>query len=175
MFISVILFASFALSPVQLQATSILAIVPSTDKEYSVIFQVCAEDTIMRAPEVKLSSDLEEKNIRISQEIKPNTCRQTSAFIKATDSETINIEKVDKKKLNILINEVDEKMQTIRSEISDKSAEILKLVTEISENKSPNPEINKKINDLNLEISKLRQDLNENKNERDRLRDLLFG
>lgn len=164
---------AFSLSPVQLQTTSIMAIVPSTDKEYSVIFQVCAGDIIMRAPEVKLTSDTEEKTVRISQEILPNSCRQTSALIKAFDSNTIKIEKIDKKNTNLKINDVDEAIRKIRSEISSKSEEILDLVSQLSKNESSNQTINKKIYDLNLEISKLRIDLQEKKIERENLLILL--
>lgn len=168
LFVSIILFVVIGLSPVQFQTTSIMAIIPSADKDFSVIFQVCAGDTIMRAPEVKISSDIEEKNVRISQEIQPNSCRQTSAFIKATDSSTIAMEKIDKKNLNIMISNIEKDIAKIQSEISDKNAQILDLVDQYSKSES-NQVLNKKVNDLTVEISKLKKDLQGKKIERDRL------
>ena len=175
MFISVILFVAFGLSPAQLQSTTIMAIVPSSEKNHSVVFQVCAGDTIMRAPEVKLSSDIEEKNVRLRQEIKPNSCLPSAAFIKATDSNTIKIEKVDKKNINIMITDVDKDIVKIQTKIADKSSQILELVTEIQKNNSTNPTLNKKVNNLNSEISDLRKDLQEKRLERERLFALLKG
>jgi len=85
----------------------------------------------------------------------------------------IKIEKIDKKNTNLKINDVDEEIRKIRSEISSKSEEILDLVSQLSKNESSNQTINKKIYDLNLEISKLRIDLQEKKIERENLLILL--
>ncbi len=175
LFGAVILLVTISLSPVQLQTTSIMAIVPSTENTHSVIFQVCAGDTIMRAPEVRISSDTEVKTVKLSKEILPESCRQTSAIIKATDSKTIKMEKVDKKNINIMITEVDEKILNIQSEITKKNAELEELIARIPEDKSPSHSVNAKINNIAVEISKLRNQLHDVKMEREKLLVFLKG
>ena len=173
MLVAVILFASTGLSPVKTQTTAIMAIIPSTSNTHSIVFQVCAEDIIMRDPEVKITSDIENKKVKLSKEIQPNTCRQTSATIQASDVNSIQLEKIDKSKLNTSITQVEEKILKIRSEISSKNSEIEQLVKKIPEDRSDNSETNRKINSLTVDISKLRNDLKEQMSEQERLKNQL--
>lgn len=175
LFGSIILFVVLGLSPVFKQTTSIMAIVPATENNHSVVFRVCAEETIMRSPEVKISSDIEEKNIRLSQEIQPNTCRQTASTIKASDPSTINLKKVDKTDLNKMVTEAENKVLKIRSEISDKNAELEKIVATIPEDRPAQITINQKVNTITLELVQLRKELQEAKNDYDRVLALLKG
>ena len=173
LFIAVILFATFGLNPVKIQSTSIMAIIPSTSNTHNIVFQVCAEDTIMRDPEVKITSDIENKKIKLSKEILPNSCRQTSAQIQASNITSIKLEKIDKSQINQKINLVDEKILQIRSEIFEKNSEIENLVTQISEGSSIESKTKQRINALTNELSLLRQELKIEMNELEQLRNQL--
>lgn len=173
MLIAAILVASMGLNPVKTQTTAIMAIVPSASNTHSVVFQVCAEDIIMRDPEVKITSDIENKKVKLSKEIQPNTCRQTSATIQASDVNSIKLEKIDKSKINSSITAVEERILKIRSEISSKNSEIEQLAKQISEDRASNSVTNQKINSLTVEISKLRNDLKQEMLEHEQLKNLL--
>ena len=158
------------------QRTQIIAKVPSTLGNYSVVFQVCAQDIIMRAPEVILSSDSEVKNVKLNKVIDANTCKTTAALIKALDDKTIKIKKVDKSKLNSMITTAENRLSTIKSKISDKNDELQTTLESLPGGSSPLKSENvKKINDITTALSELRKELKDARAEYYRLLYVLRG
>ena len=167
LFASVILFIVLGIPSVVEKTTSIMAIVPSNDEYHSVVFQVCADDIIMRSPAVTIFSDLEIKQVRLSQEIKPNTCMQTAALVKASHSSTISLVKQDKSELNKKVTEAENKIIHIRSEIFEINSQIKNTIDSSSHNEKEQTIINQKINGLTMQLASLRKELQEAKNEYD--------
>ena len=166
---SILIVSGFGLSSVSAQTsqkTQIIVKVPTTLGNYSVVFQVCAQDTVMRAPEVILSSDSATKNVKLNKVIEPNTCKTTSTLIKAMDAKTIQIKKVDKSKLNTMITAAENKLAKIKSNISDKNSELEVILDALPGGNNPmKPENMKKINDVTMKLSELRKELKDAKSD----------
>ena len=177
---SILLLSGFGLSSSAHAATgstsTIIAKVPSTLNNYSVIFKVCAGDQTMRAPEVILSSDSQVKNVKMNKAIASNTCKTTSSMIKALDSSTIKIKKVDKSKINTMINAAEKNLSKIKSEISAKNIELEELLLTLPGGNTPTkPSDVKKLHDITTELSELRKELKDARSEYYRLLYVIRG
>ena len=149
---------------------SILAKIPSgLENKYSVIFQVCADDTIMRAPEVVISSDSAIKNVKLNKVISPNTCRTTASVVDAMDANTIKVKKVDKTVLNKMITSAEKNLAKIKAEISKTNDDLNSLLDTIPGNVPTKSENIKKVNDMATKLSELRKNLQDARQEYYRL------
>ena len=177
---SILLISGFGLSSVSAQTSSsqtgIKTKVPtSLENKYSVIFQVCATNNTMRAPEVIMSSDSEVKRISLNKSITANTCTTTATTIMANDANTIKIKKVDKSKINTMITVAENKLIKAKSEISKKNAELGELLASIPNN-TPTQSTNiQKINEISTKLTELRKELNDARTEYYRLMYILRG
>ncbi|NNM02875.1 MAG: hypothetical protein HKP26_04825 [Nitrosopumilus sp.] len=61
-------------------------------KLYNVVFEACSGNDVLRAPEVRISSDNEEKTIKIAERIIANSCQMSAGKINALDSSSITTE-----------------------------------------------------------------------------------
>ena len=177
---SILLVSGFGLSSSAHAATgstsTIVAKVPSTLNNHSVIFKVCAGDQVMRAPEVIIRSDSAVKNVKLNKVISANTCKTTATTIQAFDADTIKIKKVDKSKINTMITAAERKLANIKSEISATNIELEELLASLPGGNNPIKPANvKKINDLTTELSDLRKQLKDARSDYYRLLYVIRG
>lgn len=125
--------------------------------EYLHIFEVCAKEKTIRAPEVLIKSDSEVKNIKLAQKIMANECYTNSAKIKAGDPNSVSTTLSNKgfvtdelSKLEGKVKEIQQKIATAKMTLS----EITKNPTNLGN------ESKRKISETTDEIVKLREDLN---------------
>ncbi|QLH03337.1 hypothetical protein C5F47_07145 [Nitrosopumilus cobalaminigenes] len=165
---SILLISGFGLSSASAQTsknTEIKLITSSSLGTHSVVFQVCAKDIIMRSPEVIITSDSQVKTVKLNKALYSNTCKITSSTIKAFDKDTIQLKKVDKSKINSMINEAEKRLIKIKSEISNTNTELEKIISSIEGNDPTKRENIAKINDLSEKLTELRKDLKDSRNE----------
>ena len=178
---AILLTSGFGLSSAHAQlgkssSTEIKLVTSSSLGNHSVIFQVCANDYAMRAPEVIITSDSQVKSVKLNKEIGANTCKVTSTTIKAFDKNSIQIKKVDKSKINLMIGDAEKRLTNIKSKISDKNTQLEEAyLTLQSANTSAKPASLKKINDVTSELVDLRRDLQDARAEYYRLLYVLRG
>lgn len=177
----ILLTSGFGLSSVHAQlsksnATEIKLITSSSLGNHSVIFQVCANDYTMRAPEVIITSDSQVKLVKLNKEIAANTCKVTSTIIKAFDKNSIQLKKVDKSKINLMISDAEKRLTNIKSKISDKNTQLEDAYLAFQGLSSSAKPVNmKKINDVTSELVELRRDLQDARTEYYRLLYVLRG
>ena len=174
---SILLMSGFGLSSASAQTNSkasIKATLPTNiDNKYSVIFQVCAGDTAMRAPEVVISSDSAVKSVKLNKGISANSCHTTGTTIDALDEKTIKIKKIDKKRLNLMIASAEKKLSQIKAEISVTNDELQKIV--LPGNTPLAQETKTKLNEISGKLVELRKELKDTRSEYYRLLYVLRG
>ena len=125
-------------------------------KLYNVIFEACAGNNALRVPEVKITSDYEEKTIKIAEKIAANYCQMSTAKINAEDTKTVTLEIANRSDISTKIADLDKLIETLSTEQRIYQVELNKLVTQ-----SQKPaDYEQKINDLSNLIIKLRNDIN---------------
>ena len=176
---TILLTSGFGLSSAHAQTNSQISIkakVPSTlDNKYSVIFQVCAGNNIMRAPQVVISSDSEVRDVKLNKTIAKDTCKTTATTIKALDPNTIKIKKVDKSKINTMITAAEKKLAKVKAEISATNDELAELAGTIPGNSPLAKEQIKKVNDITSKLVELRKELKDARSEYYRLLYVIRG
>ena len=116
----------------------------------------------MRAPEVIITSDSQVKKVQLNKMIASDTCKTTSATIKALDSDTIHVKKVDKSNINKMIASKEKRLVNIKNEISIQNDNLTALLESLPGGSNEmKPENIKKVNDLTTKLSELRADLKE--------------
>jgi len=131
--------------------------------DYVHVFEVCAKDKTIRAPEVLMTSDSESKKVKLAQKIMADKCYTSSAKIKATDPASITASLTNKGMISDKITEIETKVKDIQQKLS-----VLKksLPEEAKQGSAALDEDGKKkISSTATEISKLRKDLNQTKGE----------
>jgi hypothetical protein len=126
---------------------------------YNVVFEACAGKDIVRIPEVKVTSDREEKTIRVSERIIANSCQMSTAKINAIDAKSITTEIVNRSDISINITELEKKIDTLSEEQSKYQLELNKLAIQ-----SEKPEgYEQKIAELSGKIIQLRSEIRDAK------------
>lgn len=118
---------------------------------YNYVFQVCAYDKVVRAPEVLVSSDSEVKNIKLANKISSNTCTTTSTSIKASEPNSIKAILLNKGGVTEKINSLESKANELKQQIDSEKLKLDQLIkTQASSSE---------INQATLKITELRKDL----------------
>lgn len=125
-------------------------------RQYDVIFEACTGNQVLRAPEVKATSDSGEKVIRISERIIANSCQMSALKINAQDTKSIKLEIANRSDISAKIVELDKMIETLSVEQRTYQVELNHLVTQ-----SDKPaDYEQKIRDLSNKIIQLRNDIN---------------
>jgi len=126
--------------------------------EYVHVFEVCAKDKTIRAPEVLVTSDSEAKTVKLAQKIMSDKCYTSSAKIKATDPKSISATLTNKgaisdklTELEANIADIQQKLAILKKPLSDVTKQDAAMLSE---------DVKKKTTDTTNEISKLRAELN---------------
>ncbi|QLH06024.1 hypothetical protein [Nitrosopumilus ureiphilus] len=128
-------------------------------KLYNVVFEACTGNDVLRAPEVKVTSDNEEKVIRIAEKIIANSCQMSTVKINAKDTKSITLEIANRSDISAKIVELDKMIETLSAEQRTLQVELNKLVVQ-----SEKPVgYEQKVTDLSNKIIKLRNEINDAK------------
>lgn len=95
---------------------------------YNVVFEACTGNEVLRAPEVRITSDSEEKTVRVSERIIANTCLMSTAKINAKDVGSISLEIANRSDISIKITELEKKLDSLVEEQSKHQSELNNLV-----------------------------------------------
>ncbi len=128
-------------------------------KLYNVVFEACSGNDVLRAPEVRIKSDNEEKVIRIAEKISPNSCQMSAVKINAVDTKTITLEIANRSDLSAKIVELEKQIEALVDEQSSYQMELNKLVVQ-----SDKPvDYEQKVSELSAKIIKLRDQIRDAK------------
>ncbi|MGY5149289.1 MAG: hypothetical protein ACW9W3_04425 [Candidatus Nitrosopumilus sp. bin_68KS] len=128
-------------------------------KLYNVVFEACSGNDVLRAPEVRIKSDNEEKVIRIAEKIIPNSCQMSAVKINAVDTKTITLEIANRSDLSAKIVELEKQIEALVGEQSSYQMELNKLVVQ-----SDKPvDYEQKVSELSAKIIKLRDQIRDAK------------
>ncbi|NND87532.1 MAG: hypothetical protein HKM23_09500 [Nitrosopumilus sp.] len=162
---------SFTGVPLKDTSTSIMSIsrqtVGNTDspdttsglKLYNVVFEACAGNEVVRAPEVKITSDTEEKIIRVSERIIANSCQMSAGKINTVDINSIKLELANRSDISAKITQLEKNIEMLLDEQSTYQIQLNKLVV-----KSERPaDFEQKVTEWSTKIIKLRNDIRDAK------------
>ncbi len=128
-------------------------------KLYNVVFEACAGKETVRAPEVKVTSDSEEKTVRVSEKIIPNSCQMSTAKINAVDTKSITIELANRADISEKISNLEKNIEMLLDEQSTYQIQLNKLVVQ-----SDKPaDFEQKVTELSNKIIKLRNEIRDAK------------
>ena len=125
--------------------------------EYLHIFEVCAKEKMIRAPEVLIKSDSEVKNVKLAQKIMANECFTNSAKIKAKDPKSVSTSLSNKGFVTSELSKLEGKVKEIQQKIS--SAKMT--LSDITKNPTNlGADSKRKVSETTAQIVKLREELN---------------
>ena len=129
---------------------------------YVVVFDACAFDKTVRAPQVLVNSDSESKAIQLASMVPANTCQVNSAKIKAVDTNSIKVTLTNTggitDKITTLENKISDLLEKINQE-KKKFSEIVNLERtestkqEITTTSNMIVDLRKQINDAKAEYN----------------------
>jgi len=126
---------------------------------YNVVFEACTGKDVLRAPEVKVTSDSEEKTIRISERIIANSCQMSAVKINAKDTKSITLEIANRADISAKITDLEKKIDSLIAEQSKYQMELNKLVVQ-----SEKPaDYEQKVSELSAKIIQLRNEIRDAK------------
>ena len=126
---------------------------------YNVVFEACTGKEILRAPEVKVISDTEEKVVRVSEKIIPNTCLMSAAKINVKDISSIALEIANRSDISVKITQLEQKIDSLKDEQLQYQTELNKLI--FQSEKSADYE--QRVTELSDKIIQLRTQINDAK------------
>ena len=126
---------------------------------YNVVFEACTGKDVLRAPEVRVTSDSEEKVIRIAERIIANSCQMSTAKINANDAKSITLEIANRSDISVKITELEKKIDSLIQEQIKHQTELNKLVVQ-----SEKPaDFEQKVTELSNKIIQLRNEIRDAK------------
>jgi hypothetical protein len=96
---------------------------PAVDS-YHVVFQVCANESTIRLPEVIVSSDSETRYVKLAERIPANTCEVNAAKIKASNKETIQLQLLNKGGVTAKLTELENKVNDLTEKLNSERAKL---------------------------------------------------
>lgn len=134
--------------------TKVLMMAPEKTNYYAFAFKTCSGKSILKEPAILVSSDLEDRTIRLIQDIPESSCFITGALIKASDPNTISFTIAPTDKDLKTSVDLGQKNIQLRTELLQKSQELSKLLSE------PEPkDFDRKFIKLTEDIRDLREKL----------------
>ena len=130
---------------------------------YLQVFEVCAKDNHIQAPEILITSDSEAKTVKLAQKINAHKCQINSADIKANDPNSIAVSITNKGLITDKLTELDTKIADIQQKLSDKKKDLSEVTKQDSA--TLGDDAKKTISDTTNEITALRAELNQTKGE----------
>lgn len=122
---------------------------------HNVVFEACAGKEVLRAPEVRINSDMEEKVIKISEKIIANSCQMSTAKINAKDPNSITLSIANRSDISLKITQLENTITKLSEEQRTYQVELNKLV---SQSEKPT-DYEKKVTELSNKIIQLRNEI----------------
>ncbi len=122
---------------------------------YNYVFEACAEEKNIRAPEIVVTSDSEVKSIKLASMLKSGQCRTTSAIVKASNPSSISAQLLNKGGITKTINDMESKLADLMSQLSQEK----NLLNSKKDDPKQTSEITQRITDLKKGINSQRYDL----------------
>lgn len=135
-----------------------------TTSAYNFVFEVCAKDKTIRAPEVLITSDSQVRSIKLADKIMANSCGTSVAVLKASDPNSIQITLVNKGGITEKIASLENKVKDLQEKLN---AEKTSLKTSSQMQEKP-VDYKQKVSESTNKISELRKELNAAKEELNR-------
>ncbi len=129
---------------------------PEIITTYNYVFEACAKSSMIRSPEVLITSDSESKSILLSNNIPAKSCQISTTIIKAADTNSIKGNLVKKADLSIIVDELESKVKNLQEQLAEEKKQLSELVKQ----NPPSPDYNKKVSEKTDKIISLRNDLN---------------
>lgn len=129
---------------------------------YHVIFQVCANDLTIRLPEVIISSDSETRYVKLADRIPANTCEVNAGKIKAANTESIQLQLVNKGGVTKKLTELETKVNDLTVKLNDERSKLSSRVAQAESMSSFVPEEKRlaTIADLRTQLNDAKSELN---------------
>lgn len=128
---------------------------PNIVLTHNYVFEACAKNKSIRAPEVLITSDSETKNVILSNPIPPNSCQIGTTIMKAADTNSIKASLVKKTDISIIVGELETKVTNLKEQLAIEK----KLLSELIAQNPPPSDLNKKVSEKTDKIQKLRAEL----------------
>lgn len=126
---------------------------------YKVLFEVCAKDTPIRAPEIILASQTATSYVKLATKIPANTCEINTGIVAALKPETIEITLVNEGGITQKITQLENKVSDLKQKLESEKAKLASRIQEGNKEKQ---------NERIESISKMRTDLNQARDELNR-------
>lgn len=134
---------------------------------YNVVFDACVGKDGIKLPEVIIVSDSESKSVKIADSIDANSCRSSSAIIKAASKDSIGAVLVTVGEQTTIVNGLELKVSDLQAKLDVEKKALADLVKQ-----TPAPsDFKQKVSELTDKITDLRNELN---NARAELQRMLF-
>ena len=126
---------------------------------HNVVFEACTGAEVLRAPEVMITSDMDEKTVRVSEKIIANSCQMSAAKVHAKDPSTISLSVANRSDISMKITQLEAQIGQLSDEQRTHQLELNKLVVQ-----SEKPaDYEKKVTELSNKIIQLRNQINDAK------------
>lgn len=125
---------------------------------YNFIFEACAFDKTIRAPQVLVNSDSESKQIQLATMISANTCQASAVIIKAAEPSSIKGTLTNKGKITDKITTLENNIKDLQKQIDDEK----KMLAQVIES-DPSHQMKEKVSQSSKKIIELRSQLNQAK------------
>ncbi|WP_048097065.1 hypothetical protein [Candidatus Nitrosarchaeum limnium] len=123
---------------------------------YNSLFQICAKDKAIHAPEILVTSDFETQSVRLADDISPNSCQINSVQISTENPQSISISLKNKGDISSSIDELEKKVSDLQEKIKTEKQRLEILIHQTPRSLTYDLEVTK----LTENIEHLRNDLN---------------
>ncbi|MFB5627772.1 MAG: hypothetical protein ACE5R5_06210 [Nitrosarchaeum sp.] len=136
--------------PVKTQVGKIIPKSPAL--EYTFAFEVCAFSQKIYVPEVLIKSDSETQRYEIPDNVEPNSCIVSVAFISANDPNSIKATLLNKGDVSKILSYMEEKIASLQEELN-----LTKKM--LGEKADPNTQQSSKIIEIRKQLNDAKEDL----------------
>ena len=128
---------------------------PNIILNYNFVFEACAKSSLIRSPQILITSDSETKTVKLSEKINPKSCQLSSTIIKATDTNSIKASLVKKTDLSLIVGQLELQV----NKLSEQLAAEKKSLTELTKQDPKPSDYQKKVSEKTNKIVMLRNEL----------------
>lgn len=129
---------------------------PNIILNHNFVFEACAKSSIIRSPEILVTSDSETQTVKLSNQINPKSCQLSSTVIKATDTNSIKASLIKKTDISLIVGQLEKQV----NELKEKLALEKKSLTELAKQTPAPTDFKTKVAEITDKIIQLRNELN---------------
>lgn len=137
--------------------------VMETPPLYNVVFEACAGNNVVRAPQIEVSSDSGVVVVKLAEKILPNSCQMGTGKVKASDTESVSVSLKTSADLSEKIANLEKMISDLQGVIASDKSELNSLVR-LAPEKRP-VDFDQKVTELTAKIADLRNQINDTRTE----------